>query len=249
MRLFLFFPSSPVFTSVAEPPSRATDVEGTDLLSEEHLTDINDIAAVLKLWFRELPEPLLTWELYHQFIDVASAFPPSRFELTTGLTDPTLLQKSRTTDCDTSGYTSASTTCRIRTTRRSSSSWVISTSTPTLPLLPFSVSSALLLLDLVPTSLSLIHRIHSNEHQNQMSITNLAIVFGPNLLGPPPAHLAAHYPPPPSSSSANSAASMNGGGGGGGSAAPGETGSLADMQWQSKTIETILRHYQEIFVE
>lgn len=48
------------------------DVEGTDLLSEENLTDINDIAAVLKLWFRELPEPLLTWELYHQFIEVAS---------------------------------------------------------------------------------------------------------------------------------------------------------------------------------
>jgi hypothetical protein len=53
------------------PPA---DVEGTDLLSEENLTDINDTAAVLKLWFRELPEPLLTWELYHQFIDVASAF-------------------------------------------------------------------------------------------------------------------------------------------------------------------------------
>jgi hypothetical protein len=70
-----------------------------------------------------------------------------------------------------------------------------------------------------------------------MSITNLAIVFGPNLLGPPPAHLAAHYPPPPSSSGAN------------GAAGAGETGSLADMQWQSKTIETILRHYQEIFVE
>jgi len=54
-----------------------TDVEGTDLLSEDNLSDINDIAAVLKLWFRELPEPLLTWELYHQFIDVASESPQS----------------------------------------------------------------------------------------------------------------------------------------------------------------------------
>ena len=49
------------------------DIEGTDLLSEENLTDINDIAAVMKLWFREMPEPLLTWELYQGFIEAASA--------------------------------------------------------------------------------------------------------------------------------------------------------------------------------
>lgn len=57
--------------------SRLTDLDGTDLLSEENLSDINDIAAVLKLWFRELPEPLLTWELYHQFIDAASECRPT----------------------------------------------------------------------------------------------------------------------------------------------------------------------------
>lgn len=51
-----------------------TDIEGTDLLSEENLSDINDIAAVMKLWFRELPEPLLTWELYHGFIEAASEY-------------------------------------------------------------------------------------------------------------------------------------------------------------------------------
>lgn len=49
-----------------------TDIEGTDLLSEENLSDINDIAAVMKLWFRELPEPLLTWDLYHGFVEAAS---------------------------------------------------------------------------------------------------------------------------------------------------------------------------------
>lgn len=87
MRFRLLFPHRSVFferglTLFRLPPA---DVEGTDLLSEENLTDINDTAAVLKLWFRELPEPLLTWELYHQFIDVASAFsvpyfsPLSRF--------------------------------------------------------------------------------------------------------------------------------------------------------------------------
>lgn len=50
------------------------DVEGTDLLSEENLTDINDTAAVMKLWIRELPEPLLTWDLYQGFIEAASMF-------------------------------------------------------------------------------------------------------------------------------------------------------------------------------
>lgn len=57
---------------------RGADTEAVDLLSEENLSDINDIAAVLKLWFRELPEPLLTWELYHAFIDAASECLPLR---------------------------------------------------------------------------------------------------------------------------------------------------------------------------
>jgi len=63
------------YSSGADGERWKTDLEGTDLMSEDNLSDINDIAAVLKLWFRELPEPLLTWELYHQFIDVSSAFP------------------------------------------------------------------------------------------------------------------------------------------------------------------------------
>lgn len=50
-----------------------------------------------------------------------------------------------------------------------------------------------------------------------MGVSNLAIVFGPNLLRTPPS---------------------NGG----------ESTALADMQWQCKCVETILQHYQEIFV-
>ena len=42
------------------------------MLSEENLSDINDISGVLKLWFREMPEPLLTWDLYHAFIEASS---------------------------------------------------------------------------------------------------------------------------------------------------------------------------------
>lgn len=48
------------------------DVESVDLTSEENLTDINDISGVLKLWLRELPEPLMTWDLYHGIIEAAS---------------------------------------------------------------------------------------------------------------------------------------------------------------------------------
>lgn len=45
-------------------------------MSEENLQDINDITGVLKLWFRELPDPLMTYDLYHGFVDAASASTP-----------------------------------------------------------------------------------------------------------------------------------------------------------------------------
>lgn len=57
-----------------------------------------------------------------------------------------------------------------------------------------------------------------------MGCSNLAIVFGPNLLGAPPYN----------SSTDDSA--------------DGST-ALADMAWQCKCIETILLHYSEIFVD
>jgi hypothetical protein len=43
-----------------------------DLSSEEYLSDINDITGVLKLWFRELPEPLMTFDIYQGFVEAAS---------------------------------------------------------------------------------------------------------------------------------------------------------------------------------
>lgn len=54
-----------------------------------------------------------------------------------------------------------------------------------------------------------------------MSCSNLAIVFGPNLLGAPPNSMTAQ--------------------GGAGTV-------LADMAWQCKCVETILQHFVEIFV-
>ncbi|MCO5608113.1 hypothetical protein L7F22_062318 [Adiantum nelumboides] len=51
-----------------------TDWSTVDLFNDEAINDINIVAACLKLWFRELPEPLMTWELYQGFIDAASEF-------------------------------------------------------------------------------------------------------------------------------------------------------------------------------
>ncbi|KAG8728063.1 hypothetical protein FRC12_022048 [Ceratobasidium sp. 428] len=47
------------------------DVSSVDLDSDEWASDINNVASVLKLWFRELPEPLMTWELYGSFVEAA----------------------------------------------------------------------------------------------------------------------------------------------------------------------------------
>lgn len=55
----------------ARPKLTHADVDAVDLNAEEHLQDINDITGALKLWFRELPEPLMTYELYGGFVDAA----------------------------------------------------------------------------------------------------------------------------------------------------------------------------------
>lgn len=168
------------------------DTEAVDLLSEENLSDINDIAAVLKLWFRELPEPLLTWELYHAFIDAAKI-------------DNDRLRHIRLHE-------------RIN-----------ELPDPNYATLKFLMGH--------------LDKVAQHESVNQMSRSNLAIVFGPNLLGAPPPQLAHLYPGPTSASGADGTPSSAGGGGGSGG------GGLQDMQWQCKCIETILLHFVEIFVE
>ncbi|KAK4700938.1 Rho GTPase-activating protein RGD1, partial [Phenoliferia sp. Uapishka_3] len=144
------------------------DVDRTDLLSEENLTDINDTAAVIKLWFREMPEPLLTWELYYGFIEAAK------------------IENDRLR--------------HIRLHERVNE-------------LPDANYATLKYL------MGHLDKVKSRESVNQMSTSNLAIVFGPNLLGAPP--------------------NQNGGQG----------TALADMSWQCKCVETILQHYVEIFVD
>ncbi|KAF9219752.1 RhoGAP-domain-containing protein [Gyrodon lividus] len=47
------------------------DLESVNLDSDEWTCDINNVTSVLKLWFRELPDPLLTLGLHQGFVDAA----------------------------------------------------------------------------------------------------------------------------------------------------------------------------------
>ncbi|KAG0291427.1 hypothetical protein BGZ97_005880 [Linnemannia gamsii] len=53
------------------------DCAAVDLNSEENCGDINSVASVLKTWFRELPDPLLTRQLYPEFIRAANIEDPA----------------------------------------------------------------------------------------------------------------------------------------------------------------------------
>ncbi len=50
--------------------------EVPDLTSEIYLQDIHSISSLLKMYFRELPNPLLTYQLYDKFqVSVLSSSP------------------------------------------------------------------------------------------------------------------------------------------------------------------------------
>ena len=48
------------------------DMDSVNLDSEEWISDINNVTSVLKMWFRELPDPVLTSNLHQGFVDAAS---------------------------------------------------------------------------------------------------------------------------------------------------------------------------------
>lgn len=50
------------------------DIDSVDLDSVEWTSDINNVASLMKLWLRELPEPLLTYALHQGFIEAASEY-------------------------------------------------------------------------------------------------------------------------------------------------------------------------------
>ncbi|KAJ7091339.1 Rho GTPase activation protein [Mycena belliarum] len=47
------------------------DLDAVDLDASEWSSDINNVASVMKMWLRELPDPLLTFDLHQGFIDAA----------------------------------------------------------------------------------------------------------------------------------------------------------------------------------
>ncbi|KAG0233867.1 hypothetical protein BGW42_007074 [Actinomortierella wolfii] len=69
------------------------DCGAVDLENIDEYIDINSVASVLKSWFRELPDPLLTRELYPRFIEAAAIEDPGLrlmhiHECTNQLPDP-----------------------------------------------------------------------------------------------------------------------------------------------------------------
>uniref|UniRef100_V5GSB1 GTPase activating protein n=2 Tax=Kalmanozyma brasiliensis (strain GHG001) TaxID=1365824 RepID=V5GSB1_KALBG len=146
------------------------DWSAVDLTEDEALQDINIVAGCLKLWFRELPEPLLTHELYAGFIEAAKI-------------DNDRLRHIRLHE-------------RVN----------------ELPDANYATLKYLM---------GHLDRVKSLEHLNQMSASNLAIVFGPTLLSPP---------------------TMGEDGLGNGI-------QIHDMSFQCRAVETILDKYREIFVD
>ncbi|KAF9266777.1 RhoGAP-domain-containing protein [Marasmius fiardii PR-910] len=47
------------------------DLDGVDLNDPEWSSDINNVASVIKMWLRELPEPLMTYSLQPGFVEAA----------------------------------------------------------------------------------------------------------------------------------------------------------------------------------
>ncbi|KAL1923223.1 uncharacterized protein VTP21DRAFT_9599 [Calcarisporiella thermophila] len=108
------------------------DAEAVDLNTEEYLSDINIVAGVLKQWFRELPDPLLTRGMYADFIHASK------------LED----ERSR----------------------------VIATH-EAVNRLPDANYATLKFL------MCHLDKIQQNQRHNKMGISNLAVIWGPNLLG------------------------------------------------------------------
>ena len=47
------------------------DLDSVNLDADEWSSDISNVTSVLKMWLRELPDPLLTSSLHSAFLDAA----------------------------------------------------------------------------------------------------------------------------------------------------------------------------------
>ncbi|KAH8111067.1 RhoGAP-domain-containing protein [Phellopilus nigrolimitatus] len=156
------------------------DIDTVNLDAEEWSSDINNVASVLKLWLRELPDPLFTQALHQGFIDAAKI-------------DNDRLRHirlhERVNDLPDPNYAS------------------------------------------LKFFLGHLYKIVQHEAQNAMSISNIAIVFGPTLFGLPSGPAAGAGGP---ASQQQMAQAVNG---------------MADAAFQNKAVETILEHYTDIFID
>ncbi|RUP45057.1 hypothetical protein BC936DRAFT_148666 [Jimgerdemannia flammicorona] len=144
-------------------------IEQVDLNTDEYISDINNVTSILKLWFRELPDPLFPKATYNEFIRAAKIEDEARRvnELHAAV--------NRLPD-------------------------------PNYATLKFLMCH--------------LDRVQAGQRHNKMGVPNLAIVFGPTLMG---------------------------GDQGASSGVPADASKLADMHWQVKVVETILENYRLIF--
>ncbi|WAR61997.1 hypothetical protein PtB15_14B91 [Puccinia triticina] len=187
-----------------------TDIDNVKLeVGDENQSEINDIAGAMKLWFRELPEPLLTWNLYASFIEAGR------------------IENNRLR--------------HIRLHER-----VNELPDPNYATLKYLMGH--------------LDKIRRNESLNSMGSSNLAVIFGPTLLSPPPInfyHHQHHQLGGVESLQNNSSNHINKNNplgnsinhNGINSALSSGNNALQDMSVQCKVVETILEHYREIFVD
>ncbi|TEB29117.1 GTPase activating protein [Coprinellus micaceus] len=148
------------------------DLGSVDLDAPEWSSDINTVCSVLKMWFRDLPDPLMTRHLHQGPIPFPAA--PALLTAYVEVDNERLKQirlHERVNDLPDPNYST------------------------------------------LKYFFGHLHRITQNSEVNNMSITNLAIVFGPTLFG------------------------QEGGGG------------MADTVHQNHAVETILKHYTDIFID
>ncbi|KAA1079251.1 hypothetical protein PGT21_005373 [Puccinia graminis f. sp. tritici] len=187
-----------------------TDIDNVKLeVGDENQSEINDIAGAMKLWFRELPEPLLTWNLYASFIEAGR------------------IENNRLR--------------HIRLHER-----VNELPDPNYATLKYLMGH--------------LDKVRRNEALNSMGSSNLAVIFGPTLLSPPPINFYHHQHHqlagmdsnqnnPTGHNNKNNQLGNSINHNGVNSPLSSGNNALQDMSVQCKVVETILEHYREIFVD
>ncbi|XP_078657669.1 rho GTPase-activating protein 45-like isoform X2 [Branchiostoma floridae x Branchiostoma belcheri] len=145
----------------------------------------HDIANVLKLYIRQLPEPLLTFRLYPEFVKAAKEYflsTKSSRVLLTGST-PNLTELDRNKDSQSSLSTLVASGKGTGNSLTSAHNTAVATMRELVRKLPkpnFNTTALLM---------HHLKRVAENEDLNKMTASNLGIVFGPTLLRPSETHV------------------------------------------------------------